>query len=237
MKEMKLTKEYEQFQNANSFKNSSLNLEKDVARAVMFENGVQWNMDEDIQEYPKITVNIIKQIGKARKSNIMSNEYSYLINSSNFESVRKIQDFLKYLSSALNLKILDLKAVNDDYTKGTSIMYFYWDTEKRGFLRNSGELRAEVIDIRNFAVASPYIQNIQDQEWVIFVSEEKIGSICEKYNIKKSEIVPDDYSYLSKTEKQPIPYQDSDQDLSEHTVNVYTKFYRNEDGEVLFNIS
>jgi hypothetical protein len=89
---------YEQFENATSFK-SSISLINDIKRSVLFENGKQWNMDEDIKEFPKITLNIIKQIGKTRKSNIMSNDYGYLVNSTNFQSVRKIQDFLKYLTS------------------------------------------------------------------------------------------------------------------------------------------
>ena len=95
---MAYTDIYEQFENANGFK-TQLNLTKEINRSVLFENGKQWNMDEDIAEYPKITLNIIKQIGKTRKSNVMQNEYAYLINSTNFQSIRKIQDFLKYLAS------------------------------------------------------------------------------------------------------------------------------------------
>ena len=38
----------------------------------------------------------------------------------------------------------DLKALNDDYTKGTAIGYFYWDAEKR---LKSGEMRYEIIDV------------------------------------------------------------------------------------------
>ena len=86
----------EEFENANAFTNS-INLEKDITRSVLFENGKQWNMDEDLKDFPKITLNIIKQIGKTRRSNIMQNEYGYLVNSTNFKSVRKIQDFFETL--------------------------------------------------------------------------------------------------------------------------------------------
>ena len=37
---------YEQFENANAFK-SSINLINDIKRSVLFENGKQWNMDEE----------------------------------------------------------------------------------------------------------------------------------------------------------------------------------------------
>ena len=222
---------YEQFENATAFK-SSINLVNDITRSVLFENGKQWNMDEDIKDFPKITLNIIKQIGKARKSGIMANEYSYLVNSTNYESVRKIQDFLKHLAETVDLKQKDLKALSDDYTKGTAIGYFYWDAEKRGFLKNSGgEMRYEMIDIRNFAVADPYIQSIQEQEWVIYVTREKISSLKKKYGDKN--YVADGNLYTSGTEVENITTKFPEEDL----VNVYTKFYRNEEGQVFFTIA
>ena len=42
--------------------------------------------------------------------------------------------------------------------------------QSRHLMSKSGRLKAEVIDIRNFRVADPYIQDVQEQEWVIFVT-------------------------------------------------------------------
>ena len=222
---------YEQFENATAFK-GSINLVNDITRSVLFENGKQWNMDEDIKEFPKITLNIIKQIGKARKSGIMANEYSYLVNSTNYPSVRKIQDFLKHLAQCVDLRQKDLKALADDYTKGTAIGYFYWDAEKRGFLKKSGgEMRYEMIDIRNFAVADPYIQSIQEQEWVIYVTREKISALNKKYGERN--YVADGNLYTAGTEVENITTRFPEEDL----VNVYTKFYRNDEGQVFFTIA
>ena len=222
---------YEQFENANAFK-SSINLINDIKRSVLFENGKQWNMDEDIKEFPKITINIIKQIGKARKSGIMANDYSYLVNSTNFQSIRKIQDFLKYLAQCVEIRQKDLKVLSDDYTKGTGIMYFYWDAEKRGFMKKSGgEMRAEVVDIRNFAVANPYIQSIQEQEWVMYVTREKISALKQKYGDKN--YVADGNLYTAGTEVENISTNFPEDDL----VNVFTKFFRNEEGQVFFTIA
>ena len=229
--EDKFTEIYHQFEYADSFK-QQIGLRKDITRSVLFENGKQWNMDEDIKDFPKITLNIIKQIGKVRKSNIMQNEYGYMVNSTNFGSVRKIQDFLKYLSNTVNMKAKDLKALNDDYTKGTAIGYFYWDAEKRGFMHNSGgEMRYEVIDVRNFAVADPYIQSIQDQEWVIFVTREKMSSLKKKYG-EDIKIFSDGNLYTIETEFEPTAYRAEDE-----LVNVYTKFFRNDEGQVFFEIA
>lgn len=219
---------YDEFKNGEAFKNA-IDLDKAINRSVMFENGFQWKMDQDIEEFRKITLNIIKQIKQVHQSNILQNEYSYLVNSTNFESIRKIQDFLKFLSMKLRLRILDLKALNDDFTKGTAIMYFFWDTQKRGFMsRSGGDLRAEIIDIRNLVVANPYCTTIQDQEWIIYARREKISALKKHYGEDK-DIVPDGDFYTGGTEKQPISLNYDDE-----YVNVYTKFYRNEDGQVLF---
>ncbi len=223
---------YQQFELANSFK-SSIGLLKEIERSVLFEGGKQWNMDEDIKDFPKITLNIIKQIGKVKKSNIMQNRYGYLVNSTNFQSIRKIQDFLKYLAEITNLRKKDLKAIDDDYKKGTAIHYFYWDAEKRGFMKNSGgEMRVEVVDIRNFAVANPYLQDIQDQEWVMLVTRERINALKEKYPESAKDIVADGRSYTSSTETNQAHVTNE-----EDFVNVYIKFFRNFEGQVFFEVT
>lgn len=229
-KDYKKTSSYELFTNGYSFL-QSIDLHKKIARSILFENGEQWNMDEDIDEFTKITLNIIKQIGKTRKSYVMQNEYSYLVNSTNFREVRKIQDFLKYEANRLNLKRKDIKILSDDFTKGTGLGYFYWDKEKSGFLRNSGgKLCYQVLDIRRLVVANPYVQSIQDQEWIIYAFPEKIGALKKKYGADKV-IIPDGYKYTSDTEK-PVVAITEDEEI----VNVYAKFFKNEIGEVFYTL-
>ena len=220
---------YEQFQNGTSFIDG-LDLRKDIKRCINFEAGKQWNMDEDVQDFPKITLNVVKQIGKVRKSGILQNEYGYLVQTNEVKSIRKIQDFLKHLDGKMKLRKKELKIINDTFTKGTGIMYFYWDAEKRSFMSKSGGcLKAEVIDVRRFRVADPYIQDLQEQEYVIFVSRERLESIEQKYGVKVS---PDDEDYTHLTEMHV-----STEEIDEEFANVYTKFYRNEEGQVHFIIS
>lgn len=220
---------YSQFENATAFFND-LNLTRDIKRCINFEAGNQWNMDEDIAEYPKIVLNVIKQIGKVRKSNILQNEYGFLVNSTNVKDIRKIQDFVKYLHDKMKIKKKDLKILNDNYKKGTGILYFYWDAESRNFLSKSGgKLKAEVIDVRKFRVADPYIQDLQDQEWVSYVTRERISSIKHKYGKE----VPPDYEMYTKDTEKNIPTMNTNEEFA----NVYTKFYRNEEGQVFFVIT
>ena len=220
---------YEQFQNATAFIDG-VDLRKDIKRCINFEAGRQWNMDEDVEDFPKITLNVVKQIGKVRKSGILQNEYGYLVQTNEAKSIRKIQDFLKHLDGKMKLRKKELKVINDTFTKGTGIMYFYWDAENRSFMSKSGgSLKAEVIDVRRFRVADPYIQDIQEQEYVIFVSRERLESIEKKYGVKVS---PDAEDYTHLTERHV-----NTEEIDEEFANVYTKFYRNEDGQVHFIIS
>lgn len=220
---------YNQFHNGTMFLDS-LNLNRDIERCVNFNEGRQWNTDADIKDFPKIVVNYIKLLGKVRMSGILQNEYSYLAQTNDTASIRKIQDFLKHLSMKLRLKPKDLKVVKDTFTKGTGILYFYWDAEHRDILsRSGGALKTEVIDIRNFRVADPYITDLQEQEWVIYITEERVESIKYKYG---KDVAPDNVSNLSLTQK-PQP----ELDVSKEKVNVYTKFYRNKEGQVHFIIS
>ncbi len=230
LEDEKLAQEvYNQFQNATSFIDN-LNLRRDIKRCVNFEAGNQWSMDEDLKDFPKITLNIVKQIGKVRKSGILQNEYGFLVNTNAVKEIRKIQDFIKYLHDKLKIKKKDLKIVNDTYTKGTGVMYFYWDAEARDILSKSGgKLKAEVIDIRRFRVADPYVQDVQEQEYVIYVTRERISGILKKYGV---EVEADAEEYTVLTEK-PVVGEKVEDDFA----NVYTKFYRNEEGQVFFTIS
>lgn len=225
---------HEQFMNATSFFDNlgegGVGLRKEIKRCINFEEGRQWNMDADVEDFPKIVLNVIKQIGKVRKSGILQNEYGFLVTSNQHDQVRKQQDFLKHLHSSMRLRKKDLKVVNDTYKKGTGIMYFFWDAERRGFMSKSGgRLRAEVIDIRRFRVADPYIQELQDQEWVMYSTRETLESIYKKYKVK---VHADGEDHNSDTENS-VPV---DKDEKEKA-NVYTKFYRNEEGQVHFVIT
>lgn len=215
---------YEQFLLGTSFLNS-LDLNRDIARCINFNEGRQWVTDTDVEEFPKVVVNFVKLLGKVRKSGILQNEYSYLVSTNNVSSIRKIQDFIKHLSMKMRLKAKDLKVVNDTFTKGTGLIYFYWDAEYRDFMSKSGgALKAEALDIRNFRVANPYITNLQEQEWVIYATRERLDSVRAKYG---KEVAPDGESntYLSEKEQANL-------NADKEFVNIYTKFYRNKEGQV-----
>lgn len=219
----------QQFKSASGFL-TQLGLFKDIKRSINFYEGNQWNMDADIAEYPKIVLNIIKQIAQVKHSGILGNNYAFLVDSDSPKSTRKIEAFLKRLHYQMKMKRKDRKILKDVFKKGTGIMYFYWDKDTRSIMSKSGgRLKAETIDIRNFRVADPSILEIQEQEWVGFVTRERIDALEAQFPKVKGKLVPDTDENTYDTQKEPY-----DEDIKKQFCTVYTKFFRNEDGEVCF---
>lgn len=219
----------DQFKNASGFL-TQLSLFKDIERSINFYEGRQWNMDADISEYPKIVLNIIKQIAQVKHSGILGNNYAFLVDSDSPLSTRKIEAFLKRLHYQMKIKRKDRKILKDVFKKGTGILYFYWDKDTRSIMSKSGgRLKAEAIDIRNFRVADPSILEIQEQEWVAFATRERIEALEAQFPKVKGKLVADADLNTVGTQKEPY-----DEDVKKQFVTVYTKFFRNEDGEVCF---
>ena len=222
----------DQFSSASGFL-TNLNLFKDIERSVNFYEGRQWAMDADISEYPKIVLNIIKQIAQVKHSGILGNNYAFLVDSDSPDSTRKIEAFLKRLHYQMKMKRKDRKVLKDVFKKGTGILYFYWDKDSRSIMSKSGgRLKAETIDIRNFRVADPEILEIQEQEWVMFATRERIDALEEQFPQFKDKFISDENENTMSTQKEP-----HDEDVKKQFCTVYTKFFRNEDGEVAFTKS
>lgn len=222
----------DQFSSASGFL-TNLNLFKDIERSVNFYEGRQWAMDADISEYPKIVLNIIKQIAQVKHSGILGNNYAFLVDSDSPDSTRKIEAFLKRLHYQMKMKRKDRKVLKDVFKKGTGILYFYWDKDSRSIMSKSGgRLKAETIDIRNFRVADPEILEIQEQEWVMFATRERIDALEEQFPQFKDKFISDENENTISTQKEP-----HDEDVKKQFCTVYTKFFRNEDGEVAFTKS
>ena len=73
-------------------------------------------ISEDVSDFPKITLNIIKQIGKVRQSNILQNEYGFWLALMTKRAFVKFKIFLKYLHEVCGIKKKDLKVLADDFS-------------------------------------------------------------------------------------------------------------------------
>lgn len=210
-----------QYENGQRYKNGYLQMKTHINRCINFVEGRQWSNDPNTEDYPKVTLNYIKMIMKVRQSAILQNEYSFLMNTSRFQDARMIQYFLQYLYTQTRMAKKNLKVIADNFKKGTSGLYFYFDNDTE---EDGGRLRCEVFDVRNLVVADPSIQDIQDQEWVIYSIRETVSAIKRKYGIK----VDPDVEEIKDTEKEPE---------GEELATVYIKWFRNKVGEVHYIIA
>lgn len=234
MKEImnKTTRVHQLFQNGQAYKNGQLNMSTEISRCINFVEGRQWSNAEGTEDYPKIVLNYMKQIMKVRQAGILQNDYSFLVNTLKFEDTKKIQYFLKYLYNTTKVRKKNIKVIADNFKKGTSGLYWYWDNDTRAILSNDiGTLKCEVFDIRKLVVADPEIQDIQDQEWLIYNIREKVGALRNKYPELADKIHADGYNELSDSQKEQVGVDEEDE-----LANVYTFYYRNEEGQVCYSI-
>lgn len=230
-KEMRTQRVHTLFQNGQSYKRS-MDLMTQIERSINFVEGRQWTNAKGTEDYPKIVLNYIKQVMKVRQAGILQNDYGFLVNTLKFEDTKKIQYFLKYLYNTLKIKKKNIKVIGDNFKKGTSGLYFYWDDDSRAVMASEkGRLKCDVFDIRQLVVADPEIQDIQEQEWVIYNVREKVGALRYKYPHLADEIHQDGYFELSETQKEQVGETEDDE-----LTNVYIKYYRNEEGQVCYSI-
>ena len=219
------------FQNGQGFK-QGFNLNKHIERSINFVEGRQWSNNSMTDDYPKITLNFVKQIMKVRQAGILQNDYTFLVNTLKFEDTKKIQYFLKFLYNSNKIVKKNIKVIADNFKKGTSGLYFYWDADGREVLsKDKGLLRSEVFDVRSLVVADPEIQDIQEQEWIIYMKREKVGALKQKYSDLKEFIFPDGYNPESETQK-----EQNGIDVDDEFASVYIKYFRNSDMQVCYSI-
>ena len=220
------------FRNGQAYKNGVLNMETEITRSINFVEGRQWTNASGTEDYPKIVLNYLKQIMKVRQAGILQNDYSFLVNTLRFEDTRKIQYFLKHLYNENRITKKNIKVIADNFKKGTSGLYFYWDNDARSTLSNkAGKLKSEVFDIRQLVVADPEIQDIQEQEWLIYMIREKVGALKYKYPEKAEYIFPDGHNPNAGTQREQVGV-----DVDDELTSVYIHYYRNEDGQVCYTI-
>ena len=161
---------------------------------------------------------------KVRQAGILQNDYSFLVNTTRFEDTRKIQYFLKHLYHENRIRKKNIKVIADNFKKGTSGLYFYWDNDARSTLSNkAGKLKSEVFDIRQLVVADPEIQDIQEQEWLIYMIREKVGALKYKYPDKAEYIFPDGHNPNAGTQREQVGVDVDDELTSVYIIIIVTK--------------
>ena len=226
---MQVTNIYNNVEKAKDYQNK-IELRSNIKKWREFYKGNQWSgITDRTKNFPRPVFNIIKMIIESKASAIGGSPIQIKFSSQVEDQAGRLfneftQTILKRLDFNNKLYKMTLRALVDS----ASILHFYWDenmTDDKGAYK--GGLNAELINITNVYFSDPEESDIQKQRWIIIELRQPVAylkSICEDEKERKK-IVSDDFDNDG--------IQDAELD-DDSLATVYIKYYRNEDGEVLY---
>ena len=89
-----------------------------------------------------------------------------------------LSDYRKLTAERVGLDSLCMRALKNAYISGSSVLYTYWDSEVATGLYSDdakttpikGDIKCEVLDIRNVYFGDPYCEDVQNQPFIILTS-------------------------------------------------------------------
>lgn len=203
-----------------------------------FYNGIQYPL-ENYKNMIRIVENICKMDVDIKTSKVCGTPIYLAFTADNqHTNCTALREFDEYNCKKLHMDAHKKQAATNGFVNGTEITFVRWDPDDisyKGIYK--GGLVLEHIDIRNFAVANPYIQDIQNQEWVMFWEDYPVESVRamvegknEAEKKKKMElIIPEDANGNPEDYKRP-------ELINSGLVRMYTRFFRVK-GDVYFMCS
>lgn len=235
MQEIKNTISYELYELDKRFKNKS-NLINHINQSQDFYNGKQF--PEGASNMIKTTMNFCKFMVDIKSSKLCGTPIylAYTADNSETDCVA-LRQFDEYNCSKLNLEAENYQAAKNGWTNGTEITFIRWDdddTSYKGIYK--GGLAMEHIDPIQFAVANPYIQSIQAQEWVMFWCDMSVQELLKILEFRKGEKKEDKINNLKAEAR--LSYDDDiadKEDINHALVRVFTRYFRL-NGEVYYTL-
>lgn len=210
------------------------NLIKYIDEAQDFYNGNQYP-NANYKNMLRVTLNICSFAANIKASKICGTPiYLTYTADDNKTDCTALQRFDEYNCNKMHLNTNNFQAALNGFVNGTEVTYIRWDSDDttyKGIYK--GGLSEEHIDIRNLSVANPYIQDIQNQQWVMFWEDFSVGAIKEMVEGR----TPEDKKRKQQLIERESGFDESDyknKDAINHALcRLYTRFFR-VDGEVYF---
>lgn len=231
--ESNVTTAYQLYELDDQYKNEE-NLIKYINQAQDFYNGKQYP-DANVNNMIRVTMNLISMAVKIKASKICGTPI-YLTFTADDPDVdcTALRQFDEYNYNKLKMQAHNYQSAINGFVNGTEIVYLVWDkddTTYKGIYK--GGLNVEHIDPRNFAVANPYLNDIQRQKWVMIWEDYDIDAVLDlleaknekEKEAKKRLLMGDDYD----------TYKDKEV-INHKLVKMFTRFFRVK-GEVYFMCS
>ena len=230
----KTTTEHRLYELDRNYK-ANTNLINYINEAQDFYNGNQYP-NANFKNMIRVSLNICSFSANIKASKICGTPiYLTYTADNNQTDCTALRRFDEYNCNKMNLKTNNFQAALNGFVNGTEVTFIRWDdddTTYKGIYK--GGLIEDHIDIRNFAVANPYIQDIQNQQWVMFWEDFSVGAIKEMLEGSEEEIA-EKKRLIEREGAREDDYKDKDA-INHALCRMYTRFFR-VDGEVYFMCS
>jgi hypothetical protein len=232
MEENKTTINYQLYEIDKIFKND-FNLVNYVNSCQEFFNGKQYP-NENFKNMIRVTMNICRLDVETKASRICGTPiYLTFTADDNETDCTALRQFDEYNCNKLRLKEENGLAVKNALTNGTEVTYIRWDDEDTSYKGiYKGGLVEEHIDLRQFAVANPYIKNIQKQQWVMFWEDYSVGALKEMVEGKNEEEKRRKRELIERSISEENEYKNKSA-INHALCRMWTRFFRI-NGEVYF---
>ena len=235
-KEVKTTIAYQLYQLDSQFKAKS-NFIKYVDEQQNFYNGKQYP-DVNQNNMIRVTMNICSMCVQVKASKICGTPI-YLTFTADDPDVdcTALRQFDEYNYNKMKMDAHNYQSAVNGYVNGTEIVYMPWDdtdTTYKGIYK--GGINIEHIDPRNFAVANPYLNDIQKQKWVMFWEDYDIYALIDMLEGDEKEIEEKKKLLIKgRTADGEDSYKDNEV-INHELVTMFVRFFR-VNGEVYFMCS
>jgi hypothetical protein len=215
------------------YKNDT-NLNKYIEEAQNFYNGNQYP-NQNFNNMIRVSLNICSFSATIKASKLCSTPiYLTYTADNNKTDCTALRRFDEYNCNKLHLKENNYQAALNGFVNGTEVTFIRWDdddTTYKGIYK--GGLSEEHLELRNFAVANPYIQDIQNQAWVMYWDEVPYKAVedllegTDKEKKEKKELLMKECGAVFGDEKK------NKEHVNHALVRLFTRFFRF-NGEVFF---
>lgn len=230
----KLTIEHKLYELDKAYK-ADTNLINYVDEAQNFYNGNQYP-NANFNNMIRVSLNICSFAANIKASKLCGTPIYLTFTADNPDTdCTALQRFDEYNCNKMRMKSHNFQSALNGFVNGTEISFIRWDdddTSYKGIYK--GGLVEEHMDIRNFAVANPYIQDIQNQQWVMFWEDFPIAAIKDMLEGSEEEIERKK-ELIQREGSKENEYKKKDA-INHGLCRMYTRFFRI-NGEVYFNCS
>ena len=235
MEKHRTTTNHQLYELDKAYKNDT-NLINYIDEAQNFYNGNQYP-NANYKNMIRVSLNICSFSANIKASKICGTPIYLTFTADNNETdCTALQRFDEYNCNKMHLKTNNFQAALNGFVNGTEVTYIRWDSDDTSYKGiYKGGLVEEHIDIRNFAVANPYIQDIQNQQWVMFWEDFSVGAIKEMVEGRTDEEKEEKIKLIEREGARENEYKNKDA-INHALCRLYTRFFRVK-GEVYFMCS